>query len=358
MRRFLLCAGLTVTLLASAAAAAPATQSARSTSGPILALAADGDRAAFVVQGRFKECVSVMVWQPQRRRIDSLQLARACETNDRGGARTGAPSVALAGTRAAWRQISGGNTLETILRTASLQSRPPLFIGAGSTNDGVGSFAGKPVGDGTLLAFTLDRRCDSNGAESGRPDTQCPPELETGDIVESMVWKLGGPLRCGGIVTVKTLTCSVVAKADGELTVLAVDAGRIVVRTGSGARVLTSSGRLIRDLPVRPLGAALSGNRLAVRTDSSVEVYDIRSGELTTRLPAASGLRLQDLDQDVLVTATGGTVTLRRLGNGRTSTLQPGRTAYAQLEPSGLFVAGARRVTFMPMRDVLRRLGG
>ena len=344
-------------LLASVAAAAPATQSARSTSGAILALAADGDRAAFVVQGRFKQCMSVMVWQPTRRRIDALQLARACETNDRGG-RTGPPSVALAGSRAAWRQISGGNSLETILRTASLQSRPPLFIGAGSTNDGVGSFAGKPVGDGALLAYTLDQRCDSNGAESGRPDTQCPPELETGDIVESTVWKLGGPLRCGGIVTVKTLTCSVVAKADGELTVLAVDAGRIVVRTGSGVRVLTSSGRLIRNLPVRPLGAALSGNRLALRTDSSVEVYDIRSGDLTTRLPAASGLRLQDLNNDILVTATGGTVTLRSLGNGRTSTLQPGRTAYAQLEPSGLFVAGARRVTFMPMRDVLRRLGG
>ncbi len=344
-------------LLASVAAASPTTQSARSTSGPVLALAADGDRAAFVVQGRFKQCMSVMVWQPTRRRIDALQLARACETNDRGG-RTGPPSVALAGSRAAWRQISGGNSLETILRTASLQSRPPLFIGAGSTNDGVGSFAGKPVGDGALLAYTLDQRCDSNGAESGRPDTQCPPELETGDIVESTVWKLGGPLRCGGIVTVKTLTCSVVAKADGELTVLAVDAGRIVVRTGSGVRVLTSSGRLIRNLPVRPLGAALSGNRLALRTDSSVEVYDIRSGDLTTRLPAASGLRLQDLNNDILVTATGGTVTLRSLGNGRTSTLQPGRTAYAQLEPSGLFVAGARRVTFMPMRDVLRRLGG
>jgi hypothetical protein len=30
--------------------------------------------------------------------------------------------------------------------------------------------------------------------------------------------------------------------------------------------------------------------------------------------------------------------------------------AHAQLEPSGLFVAGARRVTFTPMANVLRRL--
>jgi hypothetical protein len=34
-----------------------------------------------------------------------------------------------------------------------------------------------------------------------------------------------------------------------------------------------------------------------------------------------------------------------------------GGTALAQLEPSGLFTAGARSVKFMPMRDVLRRLG-
>ena len=344
-------------LLASVAAAAPATQSARSTSGPVLALAADGDRAAFVVQGRFKQCMSVMVWQPQRRRIDSLQLAKACETNDRGG-RTGPPAVALAGTRAAWRQISGGNSLETILRSASLQSRAPLFIGYGSTTEGVGSFAGKPVADGSLLTYTLDRRCDANGKDSGRPDTQCPPGLKTGDIVEATVWRLGGRLRCGGIVTVKTLTCSIVAKANGELTVLAADAGRIVVRTTDGVRVLSADGRVIRNLPVRPLGAALSGNRLALRTEGAIEIYDVEGAELTLRLPVANGVRLQDLDRDILVTASTDKVTLRRLVTGRTTTLNPGRTAYAQLESPGLFTAGARRVTFMPMRDVLRRLGG
>ena len=343
-------------LLASVAAASPATQSARSTSGPVLALAADGDRAAFVVQGRFKQCMSVMVWQPQRRRIDSLQLARACETNDRGG-RTGPPAVALAGTRAAWRQVSGGNSLEAILRSASLQSRAPLFIGYGSTTDGVGSFASKPVADGSLLAFTLDQRCDALGAQRDRPKTQCPPGLKTGDVVEATVWRLGGRLRCGGIVTVKTLNCSIVAKANGELTVLAADAGRIVVRTASGVRVLWADGRVIRDLPVRPLGAALSDNRLALRTDGAVEVYDVEGGEVTFRRQVAADVRLQDLDRDILVTASSDKVTLRRLGSGRTTTLRPGRTAYGQLEPAGLFTAGARRVTFMPMRDVLRRLG-
>jgi hypothetical protein len=357
MRILLAGAGLATMLLASVAAAAPATQITRSTSGPILALAADGDRAAFVVQGRFKQCVSVMVWQP-RRSIAQLQAAKACETNDRGG-RTGPPAVALAGTRAIWRQISGGNDFETILRTATVQRTTPRWIiGAGFAHDGYGSFASKPVGDGTLVAFTQDRRCDSHGEDRGRPDSQCPPGLKTGDIVEATIWRLGGRQRCGGIVTIRTLTCTVVARADGELTVLAADAGRIVVRTAGGVRVLTADGHVLRELAVRPLGAALSGTRLALRTATAIEVYDTRTGELATSLPAAGELRLQDLDGDILVTASGETVTLRRLGNGRTTTLRPGRTAYAQLERTGLFVAGARRVTFIPMRDVLRRLGG
>jgi hypothetical protein len=95
-----------------------------------------------------------------------------------------------------------------------------------------------------------------------------------------------------------------------------------------------------------------------VRTADAVEVYDTGSGRLTARFAAASGLRREDLDRDILVTASGGTVTLRRLGGGRTSTIQVGGIARAQLERPGLFVAGGRRVKFTPMRDVLRRLGG
>jgi hypothetical protein len=148
-----------------------------------------------------------------------------------------------------------------------------------------------------------------------------------------------------------------IAWADTELTVLAVDAGRLAVRTGPGLRLLTAAGRVIRDIKVRPQAAALSGNRLVARTETDFEVYDTRTGRLTSWLPATAGLRLEDLERDILVTAAGGTVTLRRLGDGSTTTIRAGRPAFAQLEPSGLFVAGARRVTFIPMRDVLRRLG-
>jgi hypothetical protein len=151
--------------------------------------------------------------------------------------------------------------------------------------------------------------------------------------------------------------CSRVATADGELSVLAVDAGRIVVQAESGLRLLSAGGSVLQEFDAHARSAQLSGNQLAIRTPDAVEVYDTSSGQRTTRLPAASAVRLQDLDRDILVTASGATVTLRRLGDGRKTTIRAGGTALAQLESPGLFVAGDRRVTFTPIRDVLRQLG-
>jgi len=89
-----------------------------------------------------------------------------------------------------------------------------------------------------------------------------------------------------------------------------------------------------------------------------VEVYDVDSGRLAARFPAQKGLALEDLEGDVLVTASGKTVTLHRLGDGRTAAIQAGGVPRVQLEAPGLFVAAAHRVTFTPMAEVVRRLGG
>jgi hypothetical protein len=352
MRTLLAGATLATMVLASVAAAAPdtPTQSVRKTSGPVLALAADGHRAAFIVEGRVRECWSVMVWEPARRRIKRLESAAKCESTDRLN-RRGAPTVALAGSRAGWMQVTGGNTLETILKSATLGRPTPLWVAAGYAYNGyVGTFVRPPVGDGALLAFTIETICGIDD------EPYCPPGRKGGDVVEGIVWRIGGTSRCPNAVSASPVRCSVVARADGELTVLAVDAGRIAVRTASGVRLLTQSGRALWDIAVTGVrNAALSGKRLAVKTANAVEVYDTSTGGLLARFPSVRG-RLQDLDRDILVTASGGTVTLRRLSNGRTTTIPAGRTGLAQLERQGLFVASARRVTFIPMRDVLRRL--
>jgi hypothetical protein len=94
-----------------------------------------------------------------------------------------------------------------------------------------------------------------------------------------------------------------------------------------------------------------------VRTANAVEVYDSNSGMLSDRFPAPSALRLEDLEGAILVTVSGATVTVRKLGDGRTSTIHAAGTARAQLERPGLFIASAGRLTFTPMRAVQRRLG-
>jgi hypothetical protein len=325
--------------------------------GPVTALAADGDRVALVVAAG-KGCAGVVVWEPTRRRV--VRIQRPCGPGNDITVREGTKGVALAGTRVAWLGTGGGNTLETVVTTATL-ARPNLVLVAygASYGAGDGDFADEPVGDATLLAFTVDRRCDADAELNQGPgaENQCPPGRKSGYVVAATVWRIGGRGACP-IRFAPRRACTRVATADGELTALAVDAARIVARTESGLTLLTAGGRTLQEFDVDARSAALSGNRLAARTGNALEVYDVKSGERTARFPAASAVRLQDLDRDILVTASGGTVTLRRLGNGRTSTIHAGSTAFAQLERSGLFVAGARRVTFTPMRDVLRLLGG
>jgi hypothetical protein len=339
-----------VLFVASIAAAVPGTAKQRTltTRAPVIALAADGDRAALLVHAR-GFCARIIVWEPTRRRVVRLYSATY-------GCVEGNPvyrDIALAGTRAAWLQAGGGMTIETIVVTATLARPKPVWLGYGAANGGeYGTFARRPVGDGTLLAFTLDQNCaDYEGSQD-----PCPPGRKTGDVVAAAVWRVAGRGRCPNNSS-PVRRCARVAQADGELSVLAVDAGRIAVRTETGVSLLTAAGKVLREFDVTARQAALSGNRLAVRTADAVEVYATGSSRLTARFSAARHLRLKDLDRDILVTALGRTVTLWRLGDRRTTTIRAGGTAHAQLEHPGLFVAGGRRVTFTPMREVLRGLG-
>jgi hypothetical protein len=333
------------------------------TRGPVGAIAADSGRAAVVVHvgcgpharacsGSQLLCATVKVWEPTRGR--ATQLDRTCPNDfipSTGG-------VALAATRAAWLQTFFGSTdMETVVETATL-ARPRAVTIAYALAAAYGSYgdaALAPVGDGRLIAFTVERRCEA--AEEGDDGPPCPPGRKTGDVISATIWRVPGNSRCPSDSVIRR--CARVAQADGKLTVLAADAGRIAARTDDGVSLFNSSGGRLRDFAVtRVRAGALSGNRLAVRVPGAIEIYDTGSAQLASRLAVANGLRLEDLDRGILVTASGSTVRLRRLRDGRTTTIRRKRIAHAQLEQSGLFVASGRRVTFTPMSDILRRLGG
>jgi hypothetical protein len=358
MKRLVVLA-LAVSALACAAAATsnPSRSITLTTRGPVVALAADGDRAALVISGRGRW--QILGWEPRRKRTIPIHTVVNGDCGVVCGPRG---SLALAGTRVAWDEASGGNSLETTVSSATFARRRALSLAAGSWDvsvDGGGDEAFGPAGDRKLLAFTVQEHCADPESEGEPP---CPPGREVGDVVSATIWRQARRGRCPSYRDYAPLGhCKRVARANGELTVLSVDAGRIVARTDHGVRLLTASGARIRDFAVENVrGAALSEDRLALRVPGASDVYDVGSGELVRSFPAKGSARLdrlEDLQDGILVTAMRRTVTVRRVSDGKNLTIAARGKAYAKLEPAGLFVAGGHRVTFAPMADVLGRLG-
>src|SRR5437870_4580631 len=92
-----------------------------------------------------------------------VRLQRPCGPGQDVSLRERTQAVALAGTRAAWLHLDGGNTLETIMNTATVaQARPATIAYGASSEGGDGEFPLEPHGDGALLAFTVEQRCDAD----------------------------------------------------------------------------------------------------------------------------------------------------------------------------------------------------
>ena len=338
-------------LLASVASAAPKASGpvTLTTPGRVTALAADGNRAALTIRRRGRW--QILVWEPASHRLLTIHTESDAYPGE---------GVALAGTRVAWDDCSfcAGNTLTTRVSSATLARRSAVSLGS---DDGTQVPSGgevlAPSGDGKLLAFTDQQRCDESDEY-----IPCPPGRHTGDVVDATIWRAAPRGHCPSSFSDgdsrRPGHCARVATAHGRLTVLDVEAGRIAARTDDGVRLLTGAGRRLLDVPVRNVnGAALSGKRLAVRVPGSFQIYDAASGELLDTISAQSRDRLEDFASGILVTANGKTVTLRRLRDSQTARFHTSGFARARLERPGLFVAGARRVTFAPIAAVLRRLG-
>jgi Tol biopolymer transport system component len=314
-------------------------------------LAADGNRAAILINYANSGCAAVEVWDAKHARV--FRVKPPCGGGE-ASSREDTSGVTLAGDRVAWLHTEGGNTPITDLDTTTLVPRKTVSVAEGGLDDNNAGIAPEsPAGDGFLLAFTFDHRCD---AGNGEPADECPTGKKTGYVIAAAVWRIGGHGKCQD-QTPRGSGCTQVAAAASELTVLAVDAGRIVVRTETGVEILSEQGALLRTFGVKARAAALSGNRLALRTPGAIELYDATSGQLTATVPAGAGVRLEDLEGDLLVTASNDVVTVRKLGAGQTTFFRTDGVARGQLEQTGLFVAGPHRVTFTPMSALERRLG-
>lgn len=338
--------------LAGSLSSADASRPPPALSVSVASMAASGPRVAFITPATSHACQQVRIWTPATGSVRRLWGGRMpCDPSTNG-------PIALAGTVAAWLWRTTTGTYEEraiVLGSATSPKAPKPFLlhTARDRGSGVGTVVGSPSGDGPLISFAAAETCDAD-APPGEPD-RCPPGLRTGDTVTTTLYRTGGPGPCPGDGSKNA--CTQIARAEGRLEVLAVDAGRIATSTPASVILFTGSGTRVRELRVSAHAAAMSGERLALRTDTAIELYDARSGRQVARYPVQDSVRLEDLEDELLVTASKGTVTVQRLTDGRRVSFRPGGTARAQLEGAGLFVAGAHRLTFTTMRELLRRLG-
>jgi Tol biopolymer transport system component len=300
-------------------------------SAQIRQVAADGPRIAFIGDATPIDCDHVAIWTPSTRSIRRVSALPA-PCNDVDVQDTTA--VALASTRAAWVSTSCCGEAQNTTVFSATTSRPepkPVVYASSDRSTGAGTYVGGLRGDRGLIAYTIETRCD--------PTEDCPGRRS---IVSTTVRALGRR--------------SAIATAKGPLDLLTVDAGRIVVATAREVRLISARGRVLRRFAIRADAAALSGTRLAVEGPTGITVYDIVSRRRVEHFAPREALA--GLEAGILMTESTGGVTLRRLADGRRIALRVPDEGRAQFEPPGLYVATGHRITFTPMRKLLRRLGG
>jgi hypothetical protein len=321
------------------------------------ALAADGSRAAVaIVCERRYSFYELYAWNPVRRLVVSLarRRDRHCYESSTG---EGISEIGIAGRTVAWVHYDGGNYRRQYLATASLRSprsTTKLTEDRWQIPGGAGDWVGNVHGDRSLLVFNTWSVCVSDGGSH-----PCPEGMPPGfNVYNETLWRIVG--------RGKRL---ILARPD-ELTVLAVAAGRILVRRADGSLELRrADGGLLRSFPFareEVKGAVLDSSELVVLHRVSRRltwsVFDPRSGE-ERRLAAQTGAIPADVEHGFLVYIVGRVVHVLRLADGRQKgfTTVPGSHAVAQLEPSGLFYSGLvysysgrheGRVRFVPFNQI------
>jgi hypothetical protein len=311
---------LAVLLALAVAPAALAMTAPRGTisPGPVTGLAVDGYRVAFASGPVAGDCGHVRIWNVHEPKPRRLGRGDPCPEITSTG--SGLIGPELGGTRALWITYVGGNLREWSLWTATERSPkprrlrfvprdvdapPPIVLGEGD--------AGGKLDD--LLPYAVDDLVVALRSGGGRAFT----------------WTAPAPVRA-------------LAAREGELAV-AVEGGAVYV--------LGAGGGVVQRLPA---GEAVDALRL---TDDGVLVQRgrrlaLQGADLETEWMLAPGTQLLDSEGALALLRAGGRLRLLPL-DGRLA-VDLGPAAHAQLESTGLVHSAGRRVTFVRMKDLLRKL--
>jgi hypothetical protein len=296
-------------------------------SQPLVALAADGGRAAFAFCNQL-----VGVWRPGATGVTRLgPVAQWSCPPPRGLERVF--SLALTGDRVAWAASAGGNVVTNLLFLVTLGQAHVFTLVAETDHCCRGldpdlNRMGDVYGDGGFIAFSSRMKCNDLGAPSCASGTQ--PSL-----VSQTVWRLRRPpfqAPCVG----KPGPCSQFATLNNVLQPLSVDSGRVALRLDNGSLVVRkSTGALVHQFPGlagQTRGAELMSSRLLVLASGKLLVYSLPGGtQIRMRplpnVPSAgvcgmppcptATLQLVDASRGLVAYILSGTLHLLRIRDGR-----------------------------------------
>jgi hypothetical protein len=321
------------------------------TTGRVTGLAADGNRVAIGTTALKNACDRVIVWNPFTRANERWATRTNCGAGTDTSGGQALREVALAGTRVAWLESISGNNQELTLRTATL-SRPStrdlVFAvnGNGAGGDPTGQYVGETHGDGDLLAFRTWTVC--------APDIPNPPCSQPKSGAAPTLWRATATSKAQ------------VTKAAGTL--VAVDAGRLAVRSGVEVTLFDSAGHVVRTIATTPGagGTALNGTQLATVDGSTLSVYSTTTGTLTKTIALPRSGKLLDLQSGIALVQLGDReLRVVRISDGRDRVLATAASTLAggQLESAGAWYAWnvrsgktLGRVAFLSWTQVLAKL--
>lgn len=301
MRRLLLLGAL----LALVPTAGASTVRAVTAPAPVIAFAADGSRVAYAVGFSAGDCNRVRLWNLDPAGVTRLGRGTPCVRTSTG---TTITALALAGRRALWLHVTGGNIREWSLWTATghlpaarrlrfaradADGPPPIVLGAGDSSR---------LGD--ILPYAVGRTVTALRVTGSRRFTWTAPTRVVALAAND------GELAVAG--------------EDGTVTVLDAD--------GSVLRRETFGGSID--------AVRITGDNLLVQSGRTLELRGGRGPAVYSLIP---GVKLADAEGNTALLVGGGKVRTFDLDSGRGGVVANG--TFAELEGTMLALAAGRTVS-------------
>jgi len=344
-------------------------------------IAADGPRVAAAVDYllEINVCDRVVVWNPAKKAVTRIATGANCQS----GPIDDLPEVALAGTRVAWLEAVGGNSLDLVLKSRALSEKKTKSIafasnGFGGEGEPGGGWIGNLAGNGATLVYDRWSLCTAAPLPVMDYTTRNCLQPAAGDRPEYVFSKQkllkivngkSGVIATAPDAEVMSFGVARNLVSPYSLAVVSVDGGWIATQAPNGAVTLyAANGAAPKQIAVPGgsfAGTALQGSRLVTLRDGNLELYNTNSGALVKSIPLAARSILRDLEDRLAVYILGRKVHVIRLSDEKDiSYSPPGKGAVdAQIESSGLFYSynfphgnDHGRIAFVPWKKLLQKL--